>query len=131
MRLDDGATEVITQVAGNFVLDLRLEEQQHEPEACAEVDLTLAKGNAAVHPGALEMNVVAVPAIFDSELSGQVPGQVVRGGLGVLPRHGVARTDIDRGHLAVPGVLGLPSVSAHGWAHQTRRARPRTGAGPS
>lgn len=109
---------MLSQVPDHFVFNLRFEKHQHQAEPGVDADFPVANRDGAIHPGPLEMDVIAFPAIFDGELSGEVPGQFVGGGLGDLPGEAMVCVQVDVRHQTIFGGDGFASVDGHRANHQ-------------
>ena len=68
---------MLVQIAMNLLLDSGLERAEEEAQVGLDVHSFLVDCDLAVHAKALETDRVAVPAIVDRELVGQIAGQFI------------------------------------------------------
>jgi hypothetical protein len=109
---------MIPQVPYHLVLDLGLEEGEHQAEARTHADLAVADHNGAAHARPLKMNVIAFPAVVDVEFAGQIAGQFVGRGLSFLSGQVVVGMEIDERHKAAECAQSDVSLDGRPFVHQ-------------
>ena len=75
------AVEVLAEVGNDFFLDAALQKHKHQAQSGLDPDFVFPHRDRSVHAGPFEMDVIAVPFVFDVEFLRQVRGQAVRGRL--------------------------------------------------
>ena len=93
----------------NLLLDRRLERRQQEGERHVEPNLLLRDVHRAADAGALEIDAIAAPGVFEREARLQIARDLLRGIFGFLVRKSMLLRDRYRRH-AVRSVRYGPAV---------------------
>src|SRR3546814_17196507 len=117
MRISDWSSDVCSSD-----LHRALQRGQQESELRGHVQLFGGHGDPAVDAAAVEMHLVAVPAVLEAEFVGQLPGHVFHPLACLGEREGMLVLDVDAGHGGLLAWLSPPSVAT---GREIGRARGR------